>query len=213
MKANIAVATVSGKSYYLIVTELKKKDLPFISLTPDQPIPIETKVVITTENEKQKIRHEHVLILDEDTEPEQLVNEAYQIIRGKANFQKMVIGIDPGQVFGLAVLADGKVIQTDNCFSIQETTEKVKNTLKNYADRPLLSATVKIGDGVPACREALLKDLDELLPKNITLETVSEAGTNRYMHENKHRRGLRDIVSAIRIAGRNGHIYTRRDNQ
>lgn len=210
MKAKIAVATVSGKSYYIIVNELKKKDVPFLSLTPDQPIPIETRVVITTQNEKEKIHHDRILILEENTDPEQLINEAYQIVRGKEQFEKIVIGIDPGQVFGLAVLADGRVIQTANCFSIQETAEKVKNTLKNYLDRPISSATVKIGDGVPKCRETLLQNLDEQLPHNVILETVSEAGTNRYIHENKHRRGLRDIVSAIRIAGRNGHIYARR---
>jgi hypothetical protein len=210
MKAKIAVATVSGKSYYIIVNELKKKEIPFLSLTPDQPIPIEAKVVITTQNEKGKIHHDRILILEENMDAEQLIDEAYQIIRGKENFEKIVIGIDPGQVFGLAVLADGKIIHTTNCFSIQETVERVKNTLKNYGDKFYLSAAIKVGDGAPNCRELLLQNLDEQLPPNIILETVSEAGTNRYMHENKHRRGLRDIVSAIRIAGRNGHIYTRR---
>jgi hypothetical protein len=42
------------------------------------------------------------------------------------------------------------------------------------------------------------------------LEVVSEAGTNRPLKNNKHRRGLRDIASAIRIAGRAGHIYPRK---
>jgi hypothetical protein len=210
MKAQIAVATVSGKSYYIIVNELKKKEIPFLSLTPDQPVPIETKVVITTPNEKQKIHHDHILVLEEDTDPEKLINEAYQIIRGKEHFEKITIGIDPGEVFGLAVLADGKVIQTANCFSIDETVEKVKTILKAFTDKPVSSAGVKIGDGAPKCRETLLQNLDGQLPQNVILETVSEAGTNRYMHENKHRRGLRDIVSAIRIAGRNGHPYTRR---
>lgn len=210
MKAQIAVATVSGKSYYLIVTELKKKEIPFLSLTPDQPIPMDTKVVITTEKEKEKIHHDRILVYEENTDPGQLINEAYQIVQGKEHFEKIIIGIDPGEVFGLAILTDGKVIQTANCFNIQETVEKTKNTLKTLADKTTSPPTVKIGDGAPECRTTLLKELDNRLPPNIILETVSEAGTNRYMHENKHRRGLRDIVSAIRIAGRNGHIYTRR---
>jgi len=48
------------------------------------------------------------------------------------------------------------------------------------------------------------------LPPEVVLEVVSEAGTNRHIDETKHRRGLRDIVSAIRIAGRAGHVYPRR---
>jgi hypothetical protein len=56
MNAEIAVATISGKAYYLIVNELKRKNVPFISLMPRQPVPIEVKVVITTEKEKELIK-------------------------------------------------------------------------------------------------------------------------------------------------------------
>ena len=69
--------------------------------------------------------------------------------------------------------------------------------------------SVKIGNGVPAYKN-LLATLDSALPPEVVLEAVSEAGTNRNISENKHRRGLRDIVSAIRIAGRVGYVYPRR---
>jgi hypothetical protein len=68
---------------------------------------------------------------------------------------------------------------------------------------------VKIGDGVPTYKEELLRRLDNALPSNVILESVGEAGTDRYLSENEHRRGLRDIVSAIRIAGRNGQKFQR----
>lgn len=61
MKAKIAVATTSGKAYCLIVGELKRKSVPFLSLTPTERIPIEIKAVITTEKEKQSIHQERVL--------------------------------------------------------------------------------------------------------------------------------------------------------
>jgi hypothetical protein len=48
-----------------------------------------------------------------------------------------------------------------------------------------------------------------MLPSNVVLESVSEVGTNRYLSQTKHRRGLRDIVSAIRIAGREGNRFER----
>ncbi len=51
MKAKIAVATVSGKDYYLIVRELKKKKIAFLSLMPDAPIPLDVEVIITTKKE------------------------------------------------------------------------------------------------------------------------------------------------------------------
>ncbi len=211
MKAEIAVATVSGKSYYLIVNELKRKSIPFLSITPDDPVPVEVKVVITTEREQPLIKHENILVFHDDTDPEQLVNEALQTVQGREHFGKIIIGVDPGKIFGLAVLADGKVIETANCFSVGETLGKIKKILKNLGNTQAKSVSVKVGDGVPACKESLLGALDKALPLNVTLESVSEAGTNRDLTGTKHRRGLRDIVSAIKIAGRNGHTFPRRD--
>ncbi len=210
MKAKIAVVTVSGKAYYLIVNELKRKNIPFLSIIPKEPIPIEIKVVITTEKEQPQINHEKVLIYKEGMKPEALINEALQIIQGKEHYGKIVIGVDPGEIFGLAVLADGKVIETENCFSVEETLNKIKDVLKNIEKIPTTSVSVKIGDGVRSYKEKLLQVLDDALPSNVMLESVSEAGTDRYLSETKHRRGLRDIVSAIKIAGRNGYTFTRR---
>jgi hypothetical protein len=210
MKAKIAVATVSGKAYYLIVNELKKKNVAFMSLTPNDPVPIDIKVVITTEKEQHLILHERILVYSDEVEPEALINEALRIVHGKEYYEKIVIGLDPGEVFGLAVLADGKVVETENCFSVEETLNKIKSILKNLEKTPVNSLWVKIGDGVPTYKERLLRVLNNALPSNVILESVSEAGTDRYLNETEHRRGLRDIVSAIRIAGRNGQAFPRR---
>ncbi|MEM3668872.1 MAG: hypothetical protein QXU38_03665 [Candidatus Bathyarchaeia archaeon] len=210
MKANIAVATTSGKAYYLIVNELKRRNLPFLSLIPNEEIPAEIKIVLTTEKERPLIRHENVLVYNEGAEPEELVNEAMRFIHGKEEYERLVIGVDPGEIFGLAVLADGKVVETENCFSVEETVDKIMKSLKNFGKISVASVSVKVGDGVPAYKEKLLELLDDALPLNVTLESVSEVGTDRYLSRTKHRRGLRDIVSAIRIAGRNGQKFPRR---
>ncbi|MGB9853727.1 MAG: hypothetical protein ACPLRY_02840 [Candidatus Bathyarchaeales archaeon] len=211
MKAKIAVATVSGKAYYLIVNELKNMNVPFISLTPYEPIPIEVKVVITTEKEFPLINHEKVLMFKNGMDPQALINQALQHVEGKSSYEKIVIGVDPGEVLGLAVLADGKVVKTGNCFSIKETLNEIGNILKNLEDVKASFIAVKVGDGIPEYKEKLLNALDHMLPSNIVLESVSEAGTNRYISESKHRRGLRDIGSAIKIARRNGNRFARRE--
>ncbi|MBS7633803.1 hypothetical protein KEJ15_09385 [Candidatus Bathyarchaeota archaeon] len=210
MKANIAVATTSGKAYYLIVSKLKERNILFLSLTPGESIPIETKAVITTEKEKHLINHERILVYKDGEEPEAVINEALQIAQGKEFYEKIAIGIDPGDVFGLAVLADGKVIETANCFSVSETLNYIERILLGLQTTPSGSTVVKIGDGVPKRKEELMLCLDKLLPSHIVLESVSEKGTNSFLGKAKHRRGLRDIASAIKIAGRNGQKYVRR---
>jgi hypothetical protein len=210
MRARIAVVTVSGKHYYLVVDELKKRSVPFISLTPHEPIPMEIEVVITTEKEKTLIEHRRILVLKQGMRPETLIDEASKIIQGKERFERVTIGVDPGEIFGLAVMADGKVIETGNCFSVEETLGKITDVVGSLEGTGVASISVKIGDGVPKCKENLLHALDQALPASVSLESVSERGTSRSLNEAKHRRGLRDIVSAIQIAGRNGHRFQRR---
>jgi len=209
MNSKIAVATISGKAYYLIVNELKRKNVPFLSLMPGEPVPIEMKVVITTEKEKELINHEKVITYNVRKDPAAVVSEALQIVQGKECFEKITIGVDPGEVFGLAVLAGGRVVETENCYSLDETVQRIEKIVKNLGKMAASSISVKIGDGVPACKEKLLNALDQILPPHVTLESVREAGTDSRLDEAKHRRGLRDIVSAIKIAGRNGITFHR----
>lgn len=206
MKVKVAVATVQGKAYFLSVNELKQRNIPFFSLIPGESIPIEVKVIITTEKEKPLINHDKILVYNPEIEPERLGNEVVKILRGKETYENVIVGVDPGGVFGLAVVADGLVIHTENCFSIKETINEIKNFLKNVNVSSSL-VTVKVGSGVPIHKE-LLEALDKFLPSEVILEVVGEGGTNRNIKYG-HRRGLRDIVSAIRIAGRTGTIYQR----
>ncbi|UCF44841.1 MAG: hypothetical protein JSW44_03490 [Candidatus Bathyarchaeota archaeon] len=208
MKAKVAVATVSGKVYFLIVNKLKERNIAFISLVPGEPVPTEVKAVITTEKEKHRINHEKILVYESETDPDTVANEVTKILQGKEVYEKIVIGVDPGEVFGLAVIADGKVNETGNCFSIQEVLNKTESIVKDV-DFSSTVVSIKIGSGVPAYRD-LLETLDAALPPEVVLEVVGEAGTNRAFSKNKHRRGLRDIASAIRIAGRVGYTHPRR---
>lgn len=210
MTAEIAVATVQGKAYYLIVNELKKRNTQFLSLTPTEPVPVEIKIVMTTEKEKHLINHENVLVYKEGEDLEAMINSALQMAHGKRYYEKLTVGIDPGKVLGFAVIADGKVVEAENCFSVKEAVEKIKKVLKNLGHAITTSTTVKIGNGVPAIKEDLMRALDEALPQNVVLESVEEAGTSRYINDAKHRRELKDIASAIKIAGRNGTAFQRR---
>ena len=207
MKAKIALATVSGKAYYLLVSELKRRKINFLSLTPFEQIPANVKVVITTAKERNLISHSNVLAFHEDNDPAEIVEEAERIVEGKESYEKLVIGVDPGKNFGIAVLGDGKVIEALNCSNIYETVNVIKKAIER---EPAEKVYVKVGDGTPEYTNALLQLLDKALPETVIIEKVHEAGTSRYSIEEKHRRGLRDVMSAIKIAGRNGQKLSRK---
>jgi hypothetical protein len=152
------------------------------------------------------INHERILVYHEEEELGVVIGEALRVLRGKEKYEKIVVGIDPGEDFGLAVVADGKVTETENCFGMQEVVNYVKNVAKSTDSSSRI--TVKIGNGVPVYKE-LLTALDSELPEEVILEVVSEAGTDRPAKDDSHRRGLRDIASAIRIAARSGRVFSR----
>ena len=208
MIEKVAVATVEGKAYFLIVNELREQNIPFISLVPGEPVPAEVKVVITTEKEKQLVKNEKILMFTSENELDSLVNEVKRILQGKEAYAKILIGIDPGEAIGLAVIADGKDIEEGNCFSTQEVIKSIIKTIRNV-NFTVTSVSVKIGNGVPVYKE-LVEALDDALPPAVVLEVVSEAGTNRPLKKNKRSRRIRHISSAIRIAGRTGYIIPRR---
>src|SRR4030067_2036869 len=116
-------------------------------------------------------------------EPSGVVNEAVKVLEGKESYEKIVIGIDPGDVTGLAVVADGKVNQTKVCLNIQEVMNEVNVIIKNL-NLAVTRVSVKIGNGVPVYKE-ILAALDSVVPPEVILEAVSAAGTDKPSNKGK----------------------------
>lgn len=207
MKAKIAVATVSGKAYYLLINELKRKNAPFLSLIPDDNVPIDVKVVITTKSERARIKHETVLEYSVDRDPAEIVDEAIRMITGKRIYENLVVGIDPGQTFGVAVLGDGNILETKECTSLTSTVNSLKDALNRI---PANHVTARVGNGAPLLMRELLDELDSALPDNVIVESVKEDGTSKLTGGDSRRRGKRDVSSAIKIGQRQGKTVQRR---
>jgi hypothetical protein len=210
MKANkvkIAVATLSGKAYYKLVKELKQRKIPFLSLIPRDHVPLNIKVVMTTKEEQHLIKHPNILVFEDEMAPTTVVDEAIRVAQGKRDYDRVIIGIDPGKTFGVAITADGKVLETVTCSSLEETVNTVLESLNRM---PATVNVVKIGNGAPIYAEKLVHLLNMSLPKRVVIKIVSEAGTSHFMRETTHLRGSRDMMSAIKIAERNGQIFSRR---
>jgi hypothetical protein len=208
VREKVAVATVDGKAYFLIVNQLRERNIPFVSLVPGDEIAAEVKVVITTENEKNLVKHGKILIFPSEDDLGNLVNKIEKILQGKEAYEEIVIGVDPGEAIGVAAIADGKVIEESNCFSPKELVDTINKTLRNV-NLSETNVAVKIGNGVPVHKD-LLEALDEGLPPKVEFDVVNEAGTNRPLRENKRSRRIRHISSAKKIASRKGYIFQRR---
>jgi hypothetical protein len=207
MKTKIAVATVNGRAYFKLVNELYNKRLSFLSLKPWDSVPSNIKVVITTKEEYSKVEHHTILCYEQDSNPESVVDEAFLKTQGKQGYKKIVVGVDPGNSCGIAILGDNKVIETKTASSINDATKLIVENMKRF---PAETKIVRVGDGTPEYTTALVSLLDELLPQEILVEIVKEAGTSRLPRKSVNRRLLKDKVSAIKIAGRTGQTYARK---
>jgi hypothetical protein len=127
------------------------------------------------------------------------------VIRGIQEYDTLIIGVDPGKIFGIAIKGDGKLLRTITCPSLKETAEIISRTLVQL---PALNYRVKIGNGFTVYKE-LLQLLDKALPKGVIIEIVSETGTSRHRTGIKHRRGMRDVAAATLITRRKGKIHQR----
>ncbi|MEJ2241359.1 MAG: hypothetical protein P8Y18_04370 [Candidatus Bathyarchaeota archaeon] len=131
MRIQIAVATVSGRTYYEFVNELNRKKLSFLSLKPWDPIPFNIKVVLTTQEESKKISHPNILFFGEKINPESIIDEALLIIMGKKQYNKVIIGVDPGETCGIAIVCDNKVLETMTT-TMEDAANLVIKNLKRF---------------------------------------------------------------------------------
>jgi predicted RNase H-like nuclease (RuvC/YqgF family) len=207
MKTKIAVATVNGRAYYELVTELYNKGLPFLSLKPWDAVPSNIKVVITTKEERDKVEHSIVLCYEQGSNAESVVDEAFLKAQGKQGYEKIVVGVDPGNSCGIAILGDSKVIETKTASSIQDAANLIVESVKRF---PAETKIVRVGDGTPEYTSDLVSLLDRSLPSEVLVEIVKEAGTSQLPRKSVNRRRLKDKVSAIKIAGRTGQTYARK---
>jgi hypothetical protein len=196
MSSKIAVTTVSGKAYYRLVNELQQRKLPFLSLIPGESIPPSVKVVITTDKEKPSVYHPTILVYDAETDPSGTVDEAMRIIQSKESYEELVIGVDPGKTFGIAVLGDGKILKKEERLTQEMAVDTILTDLKR---NPAKARRVKIGSGIPELAEEIASRLRIALPENTRIEMVSEVGTSTFRGKG-FRRKMSDADSAINIA-------------
>jgi len=204
-RAKIAVVTVSGKAYYKLVNELKNRGIPFLSIVPGEPIPSSVKVAITTEGEKHLVKHPRVLTYNVESDPSNVVDEALRLSSNRDFYGELVIGVDPGKTFGIAVLADGKTLKRGETSSIEETIDLILTELRRV---PSKSRRIRVGVGVPDVAEEIARRLEASLPQDTIIEMVDEEGTST-SRDIGVKRKLKNADSAVRIALKRGEVRSR----
>ncbi len=163
----IGLLTSNFAFYHDVVNELKKRDLPFISLSFNEKIPYDVDVVITSEEERKKIDFRNIVTWKYGRSIENLVDKA--LIYSSGEEVRIVFGIDPGDNIGIAIFGNRKLIRS----LVANSPEQAANFIKEYVeDIGAKEVVVKIGNGARLIRNRII---NRLVKENIRMEIVDEA--------------------------------------
>jgi len=200
----IGIATTYGRSYFQFVKALKFLNLKYDSLLPTEIQNYPGNLIFTTELESPKSVNRHILneeILKED--PTVIQGIIIEKLDSGLNQHELVIGIDPGQRIGLAVMYLGKEIERGLYTSPDELASHVAKILGGLKAEKKI---VKIGNGNMQIAKQITSLLNLKFCSHFELEFVDERKTTRKI-KNYNKRGERDMMSARYITQRQGYRH------
>ncbi|WP_254546450.1 hypothetical protein [Halomarina pelagica] len=195
----IVVATEDFEVYHGVVNELRERGAEFTTQEPDDPLPPDARLVIVGPDEdvdeaafdgEAPDRADVAVVPADPAAPREAVEEALAVMRGAAG--RTVVGIDPGERPGIAVLSGDLVVAA---FQVPATdaAEVVRRELEEAVD-----PVVRIGDGARLVGARIVDDLAADAP----VELVDETGTTPYVGTGA--RGMGDVLAAVNIARLSG---------
>ncbi|MFC7134279.1 MULTISPECIES: hypothetical protein [Salinibaculum] len=191
----IVVATEDFEVYHDIVTELRGRGVEFTTVEPGDDVPERTTVLVTGPDDEVDVPAGVARVVARPDAPRQAVEEVVTLLRGGEG--RTVVGIDPGERPGIAVLVGDMVVAT---FQVpaDRAAEVVGEELADATD-PL----VRIGDGARLVGSRIIDDIDA------PVELVDESGTTPYLGAGT--RGMGDVLAAVNIARIEGERIESRD--
>jgi len=192
----IVVATADFEVYHDVVRELRERGIQFTTIEPGEEIPAKAAVVVTGEDDSSTLDAELPIVEAAPGTPRDAVEEAIAVLRGGGG--RRVIGIDPGENPGIAVLDGDVVVAT---FQVPpDDVPGIVHREAEDADDPL----VRIGDGARLIGARIIDSIEGL-----PVELVDETGTTPYLGAGA--RGAGDILAAVNIARLDGELVDSRE--
>lgn len=195
--SRICVVTAKSRTYYALVSRLRRAGLPFGSLLPDSDVG-DCELVLTSAEEAPAFGDKAFAL--EELEENVGVFKGQLVSRLQGPHDVLLIGIDPGKRTGLAVFYG----RTRLAFSTFESLPALCSRVVEFATRvPASGILVRIGNGNRATALRMAESIGKEVPR-ATVEVVDESGTSS--------RGLRmkgvqkDAWAAARIAFRRGEV-------
>lgn len=167
----IGVLTQNFALYHELVKILREKGVKFESLCWGK-VPAHIGVILTSKQEAKQIKFKNKVIVGRDVDI--AVQKAQEKLLKIKFYSNLTIGIDPGERPGLAVFADGRLVQVAQATKPEEAGKIVQRILRKA---PARAKVVKIGHGAKTLRNRIINQLLKLkIPVKIVDETKTTGG-------------------------------------
>ena len=181
----IVVATDDFEVYHGVVTELRDRGVTFTTLEPGDEWPESVEVAVTAAGETVEAPAGVPVVTADPDDPRRAVESVVAALRGEDG--RTVVGIDPGERPGIAVL-NGETVIAAFQVPADRAGEVVRREVEDAVD-PL----VRIGDGARLVGSRIIDDIE-----GVPVELVDESGTTPYLGTGA--RGMGDVLAAVNIA-------------
>lgn len=180
----IVVATDDFEVYHGVVQALRDRSVEFTTVESGDPIPERTSLVIVGPGESSDVPEGVQVVTAEPDASRRAVEDALARLRGGDG--RTIVGIDPGEKPGIAVLV-GDVVVAAFQVPPSEVGRVVSREVEDAVD-----PVVRVGDGARLLGSQIIDDIDA------PVELVDETGTTPYLGTGA--RGMGDVLAAANIA-------------
>ena len=193
----VVVATADFERYHDLVAELRDRGVRFTTVEPGEPLPEGTTAVLTgPDDDPGELPPDVAHVVAQAGKPRRAVQEALSRVRGSAG--RIVVGVDPGDRPGVAVLAGDDVVAAFQV-PLSDAVAVVERELEGAVD-----PVVRVGDGARLASARIVEGFSD-----VRVELVDETGTTPHLGTGA--RGAGDLLAAVNIARREGEPIERRE--
>jgi hypothetical protein len=193
----IVVATADFEVYHDVVGELRDRGVTFTTVEPGDDLPERARVVVTGPDDEVDPGGA-TLVRAPPGEPRRAVEETLATLRGGGG--RTVIGVDPGERPGIAVLS-GETVVAAFAVPLADAVATIERELEGAVD-----PVVRIGDGARLQGARIVEALED-----VRVELVDETGTTPYLGQGTRGTGIGDVLAAVNIARLEGDPVSSRD--
>jgi hypothetical protein len=166
----VGILTEDPKRYFEALVALRASGIKHISLDFSDPLPANVSVIVSTEEERDRIPFDKVVT---DPDPDVVVSRVRRLLAGEEEIDCLVIGIDPGSRPGIAALGDGIVLVRTIAPTPEDSVRAVGRILEGHAASRVL---VRIGHGDRTNRNRIFNALWDM---GLRVEIVDERNTTK----------------------------------